>query len=145
MKKTVKNISNLIALNIKLADAEIAKNKNIKTIKNLNSKIGISESLIVDQLNLIFQNKKREKKKNKIFIPNYNTFSTLVDRLSVEHVKLHHFKVTMKNSFKKNELKDRLSLQTKMIGILQIELIDFLETVMSQNDYNFLFEKRTFV
>ena len=141
MKKIIKNISLLISLNIKLADEVIKK----KTSKALIKRIKIIELLIIKQLSGLFKNNKNKKQENKIFIPNYNTFSTIIDRLSVEHVKFHHFKFTMKDNFKKNELKNRLVLQNKMITILQEELEVFLKIIIKQNNYNFLFEKRTFV
>tara|TARA_Y100000768_G_C23823468_1_gene607716 strand:+ start:78 stop:530 length:453 start_codon:yes stop_codon:yes gene_type:complete len=150
MKKIIKNISLLITLNIKKAD-EDNKKKNEKKRILLTKKIKNTESMIFNQLyNLLKNNKnnknnKNKKQRDKTFIPNYNTFSTIIDRLSVEHVKLHHFKFTMKNHFKKNELKNRLELQNKMIKILQEELLDFFKIILKQNNYNFLFEKRTFV
>ena len=147
MKKIIKNISLLIILNIKIVDEDNKKKSEKKKIL-LTKKIKNTEAMIFNQLyNLlkIDKDKKNKKQRNKTFIPNYNTFSTIIDRLSVEHVKLHHFKFTMKNHFKKNELKNRLDLQNKMIKILQKELLDFMKIIIQQNNYNFLFEKRTFV
>jgi hypothetical protein len=77
-------------------------------------------------------------------IPNYNTISTLIDRLSIENVKLSHFQYLLENQAKDSNLVNKIKVQTEIIELLKKELAINLEVIMSDKKYEYLSEERTF-
>lgn len=84
--------------------------------------------------------------KNKI--PNLNTFSTVLDRLSIENVKMVHFMNSLKfdniTDIQKKKIRLKIKSQKKIISGLKLELKNFLNDVLKYKDYNFIKEERTF-
>jgi hypothetical protein len=78
-------------------------------------------------------------------IPNFNTFSTIIDRLSIENVKLSHFEflLTQPNQDESN-LQEKISLQVEVIKLLKRELEEFMFEAFSSKDYSYIDEERTF-
>lgn len=81
-------------------------------------------------------------------IPNLNTFSTLLDRLSIENVKMVHFenslrfdKLTLKE---KKNVSQKIKTQKKIIISLKKELNNFLVDILTNKKYEFIKEERTF-
>jgi len=80
-------------------------------------------------------------------IPNFNTISTLIDRLSIENVKLSHFQYLMEeqsNSIDVGELKIKIGVQLEIIEALKIELEKNLKEIFINQSYNYIEEERTF-
>ena len=81
-------------------------------------------------------------------IPNLNTFSTLVDRLSIENVKLSHFENALEhdnpNSQQSDELKRKIAVQNEIIHGLKNELTEFMHEVLQSGHYDYIKEERTF-
>lgn len=81
-------------------------------------------------------------------IPNFNTLSTLIDRLSIENVKLAHFE----NALEHDDLSDReiaesqkkIAVQHEVIEVLKTELAGFMEEVFLSGKYEYMKEERTF-
>ncbi len=80
-------------------------------------------------------------------IPNFNTISTLIDRLSIENVKLSHFQYLMEeqgNSIDVGELEIKIGVQLEIIESLKIELEKNLKEIFINQSYNYIEEERTF-
>ena len=81
-------------------------------------------------------------------IPNLNTFSTILDRLSIENVKMVHFQNALRfDNLKINEkkkLKNKISTQKKIISSLKKELNNFLRQILVDKKYEYIKEERTF-
>lgn len=81
-------------------------------------------------------------------IPNFNTLSTLVDRLSIENVKLAHFE----NSIEHDNLAPdnmeavrlKVEVQHRIITALKQELVAFMEEAFLSGRYDSIKEERTF-
>lgn len=87
------------------------------------------------------------KKGHAIKIPNFNTISTLIDRLTIENVKLSHFQYLMENSEikdKKEDLLNKISIQENIIGLLKQELENYLLDLFQHRNYEYIDEERTF-
>lgn len=81
------------------------------------------------------------------YIPNINTIGTLIDRLTVENVKLSYFIELSKNPFNSNrptDLELKISNQEKIKNSVEEELCRTLEKVFIDKEYSPLYEERTF-
>lgn len=81
-------------------------------------------------------------------IPNLNTFSTLVDRLSIENVKIAHFQNIVEHdspdSQQKSELLAKIETQNTIIAALKEELTNLLLDILETGKYEYVKEERTF-
>ena len=81
-------------------------------------------------------------------IPNFNTLSTLIDRLTIENVKLAHFQHVVDHEDISPEqataFKQKIALEIDMIDVLKQELARFLEDAFITGDYSYFKEERTF-
>lgn len=81
-------------------------------------------------------------------IPNYSTLSTLIDRLSIENVKLAHFENTMEHDNlspqEASGFQMKIDVQVKVIDALRQELTRLLKEAILSGNYEFLKEERTF-
>ena len=81
-------------------------------------------------------------------VPNFNTFSSLLDRLAIENVKLAHFE----NAIAHDELtgeqaashRRKAEVQRVTIEVLKAELADLMEEAFRTGGYEFISEERTF-
>ncbi|GEM_PF-2941505 len=84
----------------------------------------------------------------KLKIPNFNTFSTLADRLSIENVKLAHFENALEHDApsleKAGELRGKIEVQHRIIEALKNELTRFMEEAFLSGQYEAIKEERTF-
>lgn len=80
-----------------------------------------------------------------IRIPNFDTLSTIIDRLTVEIVKRTHFEfLTETGSGNAEELRHKIQLQDTVISELRNRLREFLEQTYVSREYNYIDETRTF-
>lgn len=78
-------------------------------------------------------------------IPNFNTFSTIIDRLSIENVKLSHFEFLLtQNDQDTSALENKIKLQIQIIALIKSELVNFMEEVFQSKEYLYVDEERTF-
>ena len=82
-------------------------------------------------------------------IPNLDTFSTLIDRLSVENVKLATFEyrleiLSLDEETKRKELHFKIDTQKSIIDDIKEKLREEMARILIENDYDFYEEKRTF-
>lgn len=78
-------------------------------------------------------------------IPNFNTFSTIIDRLSIENVKLSHFEFLLtQNDQDTSILENKIKLQNQIIALIKSELVIFMEEVFQSKEYLYVDEERTF-
>lgn len=70
------------------------------------------------------------------YITNIDTLSALFDRLITENIKLYFFK--------KDNLKDKVNHQKKVILQIKERITKLLKDTYSEKEYNYLSEKRTF-
>lgn len=81
-------------------------------------------------------------------IPNFNTLSTLIDRLSIENVKLSHFENAIEHdrlgADEIARLRAKVAVQHEVIAALKQELIAFMEDTFVEGRYEFIKEERTF-
>lgn len=80
-------------------------------------------------------------------IPNFNTISTLIDRLSIENVKLSHFQYLIEErsaSIDVEELKIKIGVQLDIIEALKMELEKNLKEIFINQSYEYIEEERTF-
>ena len=78
-------------------------------------------------------------------IPNFNSFSTIVDRLSIENVKLAHFEYLQERGpGQRDEIAQKIVTQKKIIEALKNELSNFMLLLFEDKEYKTLDEKRTF-
>lgn len=84
----------------------------------------------------------------KLLIPNFNTLSTIIDRLIVENVKLSHFEYLLdraaENSLNK-DLAKSVDAQLAIIPALREELTKSMAEIFQAGHYETIEEKRTFV
>ena len=92
---------------------------------------------------MIYHNSKNIKSNNqKVLISNYNSISTVLDRLSVEKTKFYHFKNHMKIEFTKSEISKKLAFQKTLISQINKILFEkFIEAF--ENNITILKEQRT--
>jgi hypothetical protein len=81
-------------------------------------------------------------------IPNFNTLSTLLDRLSIENVKLSHFENAIEyddlSTDKALEYKYKIKTQKDIIDMLKDETTKFMTETFIGGEYNYVKEERTF-
>ena len=78
-------------------------------------------------------------------IPNFNTFSTIIDRLSIENVKLAHFQFLKDvNNESTSDIDIKIKVQIEVINLLKEELRLFMTEVFIEKRYDFIDEERTF-
>jgi len=78
-------------------------------------------------------------------IPNFDTISTVIDRLSVEVVKKSHFEFLVETgALVAAEATKKIELQDAMIAGLRSELRDLLVEAFTSGRYDFIEETRTF-
>lgn len=141
-----KEINNLIKIINCIIDENIRKSEddffNKKKINN--NKIKDLEKKFIKIIDLIYHNSKNIKSDNqKVLISNYNSISTVLDRLSVEKTKFFHFKNHMKIEFTKSEISNKLAFQKTLISEINKILFEkFIEAF--ENNIIILKEQRTF-
>ena len=141
-----KEINNLIKIINCIIDENIRKSEddffNKKKINN--NKIKDLEKKFIKIIDLIYHNSKKIKSNNqKVLISNYNSISTVLDRLSVEKTKFFHFKNNMKIEFTKSEISKKLAFQKTLISQINKILFEkFIEAF--ENNIIILKEQRTF-
>lgn len=85
---------------------------------------------------------------SKQLIPNFNTLSTLLDRLSIENVKLSHFENAIEyDNLSEDEIKvykNKIVTQNKIINELKAETTTFMTKTFINKDYDYIKEERTF-
>jgi len=82
-----------------------------------------------------------------VFIPNINSVATLIDRLTVENVKLSFFIEQSKTpnlEIDSELLKERIAKQEIIKNQVQQMLSETLEALFLEKKYEPLFEERTF-
>ena len=82
-----------------------------------------------------------------VFIPNINSVATLIDRLTVENVKLSFFIEQSKTpnlEIDQDLLSERIEKQELIKNHVQQMLCDTLEELFLKKRYQPLFEERTF-
>ena len=78
-------------------------------------------------------------------IPNFNTFSTIIDRLSIENVKLSHFEFLLtQNDQDTSILENKIKLQNQIIALIKSELVIFMQEAFQSKEYLYVDEERTF-
>jgi hypothetical protein len=78
-------------------------------------------------------------------VPNFNTFSTIIDRLSIENVKLSHFEFLLaQDGSDKSELDKKVQMQLEMVKLIRVELENFMLEVFLNKNYEYIDEERTF-
>ena len=81
-------------------------------------------------------------------IPNLNTLSTLLDRLSIENVKVAHFQNALEHDElsapQRQEFSKKIETQDRIIGSLKEEVATLLEEILFTGKYDYIREERTF-
>ena len=81
-------------------------------------------------------------------IPNFNTLSTLLDRLSIENVKLSHFENAIEHddlsADRVLEYKNKIKTQENIIDMLKDETTKFMMETFIEGEYDYVKEERTF-
>ena len=81
-------------------------------------------------------------------IPNFNTLSTLLDRLSIENVKLAHFENAIEHDNLTEEqragFQAKINVQNQIIDALKKETAAFMSEVFLGGRYDYMKEERTF-
>lgn len=103
----------------------------------------------LDEAFLIAKHEGSEEDKSvETHIPNLNTLSTLIDRLTIENVKLVHFEKTVVGDdlpvTQAKVIKRKMAMQHEIIGVLRKELARFMEETTLSGSYDFMVEERTF-
>ena len=85
---------------------------------------------------------------DEVRIPNLNTLSTLIDRLSIENVKIAHFQNSLEHdgpsSEDATELRRKIATQETIIEALKVELTNVFEEALNKGSYQYIKEERTF-
>jgi hypothetical protein len=85
---------------------------------------------------------------NKKYVPNLNTLSTLIDRISVECVKKAHFMNALDNNEVDGETKrsyqEKIRMQDEIISLIREEMVGMLIDVFENKKYEYYGENRTF-
>lgn len=82
---------------------------------------------------------------SKKHIPNFDTFGTLVDRLTIEVVKRSHFEFLIETGGGEvSELQRKIAVQSEMISELKQRLSNFLDGIFRDGVYEYVDEERTF-
>lgn len=81
-------------------------------------------------------------------IPNFSTLSTLLDRLSIENVKLSHFQNALEydqvNPEQASSLQKKIGIQNEIIEALKKESANLMEEIFLNGKYDYIDEERTF-
>jgi hypothetical protein len=81
-------------------------------------------------------------------IPNFDTLSTLLDRLSIENVKLSHFQNAIEydnlSDEKRWEYEGKISVQFEIIDMLKEKTTNFMKEIFITGEYDYVKEERTF-
>ncbi len=135
IKKIIVNINKNIDINIKLSELNFIN----KTSKSLSLKKTETEFI-----NLMSKLNTNQGYRTKLeLISNYNTISTILDRLSVEKTKYYHFKYNMKSIFSKKQIKSKCELQNKIIKKINV-ILEFKFKELLNSNISVLKEERTF-
>jgi hypothetical protein len=85
---------------------------------------------------------------NKKYVPNLNTLSTLIDRISVECVKKAHFMNALDNNEVTDEMKssyqEKVRMQDEIISLIREEMVAMLVNIFEDKKYEYYGENRTF-
>ena len=86
--------------------------------------------------------------KDKKVVPNWNTVSTIIDRISIESVKKAHFLDVLDNDGvpKDERLEAQLAIevQDSILRSLREEFADLVVDLLRSGTYEYLVEQRTF-
>lgn len=81
-------------------------------------------------------------------IANFNSLSALLDRLSIENVKLSHFEHVLDNDAtpadERENAERRIEVLNQIIDVLKNEIAELMADSFSEGKYNYLSEQRTF-
>ncbi len=81
-------------------------------------------------------------------IPNFNTLSTIIDRLSIENVKLAYFESALEHDdlldAQRATFQQKIAVQRDVIEALRHELAAGLKDIFLKRQYTYLKEARTF-
>ena len=148
--------------NIKLTDLEDAiedSDRSTEEIAELTERAAANVEVIANirgelagALNEAFLNAKHddseEDKSAETHIPNLNTLSTLIDRLTIENVKLVHFEnMFVEDDLTVNqteEIEMKMAMQHEIIEVLKRRLAHLMEEITLSGNYRFMKEERTF-
>lgn len=85
---------------------------------------------------------------DKKYVPNLNTLSTLIDRISVECVKKAHFMNALDNNEVDGKMKDlyqeKIRMQDEIISVIREEMVGMLINIFENKKYEYYGENRTF-
>lgn len=138
IKKLILQINKIIDIGIK--ESELIFNNKINKDKD---KKKILKKEFIKTIQELFKYTKTINLKKIELISNYNTLSTILDRLSVEKTKLHHFKFNMKLILTKDQINKKCKTQEKLIKNINLILEDKIEEAL-QNEIKIYKEERTF-
>jgi len=138
IKKLILQINKIIDIGIK--ESELIFNNKINKDKD---KKKILKKEFIKTIQELFKYTKTINLKKIELISNYNTLSTILDRLSVEKTKLHHFKFNMKLILTKDQINRKCKTQEKLIKNINLILEDKIEEAL-QNEIKIYKEERTF-
>lgn len=83
-----------------------------------------------------------------IKVPNFNTISALLDRLTVENIKLCHFELSLENDNiseeRRADLISKVQAQKTMIDVLKEETAKCFSEALEAKRYDYVAERRTF-
>jgi len=119
-------------------------NKIIELEKDLES---VSNKLEVEVQKIIKDSQTGKPKRNLIRIPNYDTLSTLMDRVIIEIVKKTHFLLMLKEAKndEKSNLSKKVEMQSKIISALKLKLVQYFNVSIASGTYRYMKEERTFI
>ena len=135
IKKIIVNINKNIDVNIKLSELKFV-NKSVKSIS-----LKKTENEFINLMSKLMLYKKAKTKLE--LISNYNTISTILDRLSVEKTKYYHFKYNMNSVLSKKQIKSKCNFQNKVIKKIN-HILEFKFQELIENKISILKEERTF-
>ena len=138
IKKLVLNINRIIDLGIKESEINFKNKKK----HNKNNK-EILEKEFIEIIKEFFKNTKKNDFEKIELISNYNTLSTILDRLSVEKTKYHHFRYNMKSALTEKQINKKCKNQENLINNINLILEEKFEEVL-KNKIIINKEERTF-
>lgn len=81
-------------------------------------------------------------------VPNYNSLSSLLDRLAIENIKLSIFENSIEHDDLPDEevesLKSKAVAQADMINVLKDDTVTLIEEAFISGDYKYISEGRTY-
>lgn len=138
IKKLIYNINKIIDFGIKESEINFKNKKK----QSKNNKV-ILEKEFIEIIKEFFENAKKNKFEKIELISNYNTLSTILDRLSVEKTKYHHFRYNMKSVLTENQISKKCKNQKNLIKNINLILEEKFEEVL-KNKIIINKEERTF-